>query len=145
MKKVDPFEEDPANESDGIGNITRVLRALSADMVRVVTVEAQLFGHTALTMIVLSLVIALLLVGGWLFAGAALVMALASLQAFSLTGALLTVALAHLVLAALAFWRLRHITRDLTFRESRASVNSVLTHARSLVDDVAGRRPPPEH
>lgn len=49
--------------------------------------------------------------------------------AFSLTGALLMVALAHLVLAALAFWRLRHITRDLKFRESRASVNSLLTHA----------------
>jgi hypothetical protein len=143
MKEADPYQ-NAAAENDGIGNIARILRTLSADMVRVVAVEARLFGHTALTMVVLCLVIALLLVGGWLFAAAALVMALASLQAFNLAGALLTVALAHLVLAALAFWRLRYITRDLTFRESRASVNSVLTHARSLVDDVAGRRPPPQ-
>lgn len=144
MKKADPFQEDPPGESDGIGDIARILRTLSADMVRIVMVEARLFGYTALTMVVLSLVIALLLVGGWLFAAAALVVALASLQAFSLTGALLTVTLVHLLLAALAFWWLRHIARDLTFRESRASVNSVLTHARSLVDDVAGRRPPPQ-
>jgi hypothetical protein len=66
-------------------------------------------------------------------------MALASLQAFSLTGALLTVALAHLVLAALAVWRLRYIIRDLTFRESRASANSLLTHARSLVSATGPR------
>ncbi len=121
-------------------DITRILKAISADMVRLAVVEARLFGHTVLAMIGLTVVIALLLVGGWLFTGVALVMVLASLEAFSLTGALLTVALAHLVLAGLAFWRLRHITRDLTFRESRAGVNSLLAHARSRVD-TAGEAP----
>ncbi|ALP53576.1 hypothetical protein Tel_10765 [Candidatus Tenderia electrophaga] len=138
MKEEDPFQGE-AGGSDNIRDITRLLKAMSADMIRLVLVEARLFGHTALAMIGLTVVIALLLVGSWLFIGAALVMALASLQPFSLTGALLTVALAHLVLAALAFWRLRYITRGLTFRESRASVNSLLVHARSLVE-AAGQR-----
>lgn len=138
MKETDS-PEDMAGESDGIRDLTRILKTMSTDMVRLVVVEARLFGHTVLAMIGLTVVIALLLGGGWLFAGAALVVVLASLQAFSLTGALLTVALAHLVLAGLAFWRLRHVTRDLTFRESRTSVDSLLTHARSLVD--AGGRP----
>jgi hypothetical protein len=139
MKEADT-SQDAVGEIDGIRDFAHILKTMSADMVRLVAVEARLFGHTALAMIGLTLVVALLLVGSWLFIGAALAMALASLQAFSLTGALLTVALAHLVLAALAFWRLRYITRDLTFRESRASVNSLLTHARSLGDDAV-RRP----
>jgi len=139
MTETDPSRDD-ADQGDGIRDITRILKSLSADMVRLVVLEARLFGHTALAMIGLTVVMALLLVSSWLLIGAALVMALASLQAFSLTGALLTVALAHLVLAALVFWRLRYITRDLTFRESRASVNSLLTQARSLVD-AAGQRP----
>lgn len=119
--------------SDGIWRITHILKTMSADMVRLVVVEARLFGHTVLAMIGLTVTVALLLAGGWLFAGAALAMLLAGLQAFSLAGALLTVALVHLVLAGLAFWRLRYITRDLTFRESRASVNSLLIHAQSVV------------
>lgn len=141
MKETDPSQE-AADGTDGIRDITRILKSLSADMVHLVAVEARLFGHTVLAMIGLTVVIVLLLVSSWLFVGAALVIALAGLQVFSLTGALLTVALAHLVLAALAFWRLRHITRDLAFRESRASVNSLLTHARSLID--AAGQPPPE-
>ena len=139
MKEAD-LSEDTAAESDCTLGITHLLQTMSADMARLVAVEARLFGHTVLAIIGLTVVIALLLVGGWLFAGAAVVMALASLQAFNPTGALLAVALAHLVLSALAFWRLRHITRDLTFRESRASVNSLLTQARFPVD-AAGRRP----
>ncbi|MFN2349827.1 MAG: phage holin family protein [Thioalkalivibrio sp.] len=141
MNEADP-SQDPDGASDGIRDIMRTLKSMSADMVRLVVVETRLFGHTVLAMIGLTVVIALLLVGVWLFAGAALVMALASLQAFNLTGALLTVALGHLVLAGLAFWRLRHITRDLTFRESRASVNSLLNHARSQVDETG--QPPQE-
>ncbi|WP_143142732.1 hypothetical protein [Marinospirillum alkaliphilum] len=105
-----------------------------ADLLKLIAVEAKLFGYTALTMVALSLSIALLMVGGWLFAGVALVMVLANLSVFSLTGALLAVALLHLVLAALVFWRLVFITRDLTFRESRASMDNLLTHARTLVD-----------
>lgn len=133
MKEADPFQ-DTAKVTDDIRDITRILKTVSADMVRLVMVEARLFGHTVLAMIGLTLVAALLLVCSWLFIGAALVIALASLQAFSLTGALLTVAMAHLVLAALAFWRLRYITRDLTFRESRASVNSLINPTRSQAD-----------
>lgn len=127
---------DAAGGSDGIWRITHILRTISSDMVRLVVVEARLFGHTVLAMIGLTVIMALLLAGGWLFAGAALAMLLASLQAFSLAGALLTVALAHLVFAGLTFWRLRYITRDLTFRESRASVNSLLIHAQSVVAAV---------
>ncbi|MEX0624200.1 MAG: hypothetical protein WD251_09880, partial [Saccharospirillum sp.] len=114
-----------------------ILKTLSADMVRLLLVETRLFGHTGLAMIGLYSVFALLLASGWLFAGAAAVFALMSLQAFHLVGAMLTVALANFVLAALAYWRLRTIARDLTFRESRASVNDMLIQARSLVDPAA--------
>ncbi len=137
MKKT-----EPRDAADSIGDITHILKTISTDMMRLLLVEARLFGHTALTMIVLSLVIAVLLVGGWLFTAVALVVALSSLQVFSLMSALLTVALAHLVLAAMVFWWLRRITRDLTFRESRASVNVLLGHARSLID--AAERGPRE-
>lgn len=140
MKDESDPSRDAAGDSNGIRDITRMLKAISADMVHLSVVEARLFGHTALAMIGLTVVIALLLVGGWLFTGTALVVALADLQAFSLTGALLTVALTHVVLAALAFWRLRHIARDLTFRESRAAINTLLTRGRSLVD-AAEKRP----
>lgn len=139
MKESDCGQGDQDPVAEG-GDITHSLKAMSADMVRLVLVESRLFGLTALAMIGLSLVMALLLVSSWLFVGAALVMALASLQAFNLMGALLTVALAHLLLAALAFWRLRHIAGDLGFRESRASVNGLLGRARSLVEP-AERRP----
>ncbi|PWG65851.1 hypothetical protein [Sediminicurvatus halobius] len=132
--------EDAAADGDGLRDIAGAVKALSADMARLVLVEAQLFGHTALAMIGLAVAIALLLVGAWLFSGAALVVALTGLQAFSATGALLTVALAHLALAGLALWRLRHITRDLTFRESRASVNGLLARARSP-GDASGQSP----
>lgn len=140
MRRADRAD-DTAAGIEGIREIPRAVKAISADMIRLVVVEARLFGRTALTMIGLTVAIALLLAGGWLFTGAALVMALASLHAFSAAGALLTVALVHVAVAALAFWRLRHITRDLTFRESRASVSSLLTQARSS-DDASG--PPPE-
>lgn len=135
--------QDIADGIEDIRDIARTVKNLSADMVRVVGVEARLFGYTVLVVIGLAVIIALLLVGGWLFIGAAAVMALASLQVFNPTGALLTVALAHLALAALAYWRLRRITRDLTFPESRASVNSLLDHARSPAD-AAGREPAEE-
>ena len=46
------------------------------------------------------------------------------------------VALAHLISALLVFWRLRFITRDLTFRESRASVDALVSHARLVVEAV---------
>ncbi len=141
MKQTDPTQQT-TEENDNVRDITRNLKTLSADMARLVLVETRLFGHTVLAMLGLTLVVALLLVSSWLFIGAALVMALASLQAFSLTGALLTVALAHLVLVALALWRLWYITRDLTFRESRASINSLLNHARSQAD--AAERYPEE-
>lgn len=134
-------DHDPDGDDEPIGDITEILKALVADLARVVVVETRLFGHTVLAMIGLTVAIALLLVAGWLFAGAALVVALANLQAFNLMGALLVVTLGHLVLATLAFWRLRHITRDLTFRESRASVNSLLAQTRALVD-AAGHHPP---
>lgn len=139
MKEADS-SQDEAGGNDGNWNITRILKAMSTDMIRLVLVEARLFGHSALAMIKLTIVITLLLVSGWLFAGAALVMVLASLQAFSLTGALLTVALTHLVLAALAYWRLRYLTRDLRFRESWATLNSFFTLARSLINTTGQQR-----
>lgn len=144
--KEDDFTRKEGDASEEVSGIPQALKTLSADMLRVVMVEARLFGHTVLAMIGLAVMIALLLVGGWLFAGAALVMALSSLQLFSLTGAILTVALVHLLLAALALWRLRYIARDLTFRESRASVNSLRIHARAVGDaiSVEAARPHPE-
>lgn len=143
MKEVDPIQ-NMAGENDGNRDITGILKSMSADIIRLVGVEARLFGHTVLAMLGLTVVVALLLVSSWLFIGAALATALTSLQAFTLTGALLTVALAHLVLAVLALWRLRYITRDLTFRESRASVNSLLSHARSSLVDATERQPEEE-
>ncbi|MCH8531885.1 MAG: hypothetical protein LAT65_13630 [Saccharospirillum sp.] len=115
-------------------DITHILSKMSSDLAHLVVVEAKLFGHTVLAMIWLTIIIALMLVGGWLFAGAALAMFMASLQFFNLTGALLVVALVHLLFAALGYWRLKHITRDLKFNESRTSASNLLTHARSLVD-----------
>lgn len=133
MNDTDPSQH-AVDETEDTQDITRILMTLSADLVRMVALEVRLFGHTVLAMLALTVMIALLLVGGWLFIGAALVMALASLQVFNLAGALLTVALAHLVIAVLVFWRLRFITGDLTFRESRASVDGLVTHARAVVD-----------
>lgn len=143
MKEVDPIQ-DTAGGSDRNRDITGILKSISADIIRLVWVEARLFGHTVLAMLGLTVVVALLLVSCWLFIGAAMAVALASLQAFSLTVALLTVALAHLVLAALALWRLRYITRDLAFRESRASVNSLLSHARNSLVDATEQQPEEE-
>jgi len=131
----DPSQHTVGNDEEA-QDVTRILRALSADLKRLVALEARLFGHTVLAMLALTVIIALLLVGGWLFFGAALVMALASFQVFSQAGALLMVALAHLVIAALMYWRLRFITRDLTFRESRASVDGLVSHARLVVAAV---------
>lgn len=133
MKEAEPTQHADG-ESNGMLDIADLLKTMLADIVHLAVVEARLCGHTALAMIGLTVVIALLLVAGWLFTGAALVVALTSLQAFNLIGAMLAVALAHLVFAALAFWRLRYIRRDLSFRESRASVNNLLTNAQSLVD-----------
>lgn len=145
MKEDDLAREEGGDGEDVLG-IPHVLKALSADILRVVMVEARLFGHTLLAMIGLTVIIVLLLVGGWLFAGAALVVVLSSLQIFSLAGAILAVALVHLLLAALAVWRLHYIARDLTFRESRASVNSLLNHARAVGDtsSVESAEPRPE-
>lgn len=143
MKDNNPTQ-NATEVNDGIRDTTGMLKNLSADMARLVLVEARLFGHTLLAMLGLTLVIALLLVSSWLFIGAALVVALASLQAFSLTGALLTVALLHLLLAALAMWRLRYITRDLTFRQSRASIHRLFNHAASQSNaqaDATERQP----
>lgn len=144
--KEDDFAREEGDAGEDVSGIPQALKNLSADMLRVVVVEARLFGHTVLAMIGLTVMIALLLVGGWLFAGAALVVVLSNLQIFSLAGAILAVALVHLLLAALALWRLRYIARDLTFRESRASVNSLLIHARAVGDaiSVEAAEPRPE-
>ncbi|WP_111641837.1 hypothetical protein [Marinimicrobium alkaliphilum] len=140
MNETDSSEKT-TEAADDTWSIARILRAMSADIARLIVVEAKLFGHTVLVMIGLTVVISMLLVGGWLFAGAAAVMALASLQAFSVMGALLTVALVNMVLAALVFWRLRCVMRDLRFRNSRSSVNTLVILARSLVGAV---KPHPE-
>jgi hypothetical protein len=61
MKEADPFQDETGG-SDGILDVPRILKTMSADMVRLVVLEARLFGHTALAMIGLSLLVALLLV-----------------------------------------------------------------------------------
>lgn len=133
MKEARP-SRDTTDEKDDIQGITSILRLLAADMLHLVVLETKLFGHTLLNIVGLSLLIALLLAGGWLFTGAAIGVALASLQIFSLTSALLMVALINLALAALAFWRLKYITRDLKFRQSRASVSGLINQAKSIVE-----------
>lgn len=135
--------EDLAGGREDIQDITRTLKNMSAEMVQLLAVEARLFGHTVLAMIGLTIVMSVLLVSSWLLVAAALAIALASLQAFSLTGALLTVAAAHLLLVALMVCYLRYMTRDLAFRESRASLNSLVTQSQ-VPADAAGQRPPVE-
>ncbi len=131
MKETDATQ----NATNGIRDIMSILKSIPADMLSVVMVEARLFGHTALAMFKLGVVIGLLMVAGWLFAGAAAAVALESLQAFNLLGALAVVALFNLVLAAALIWWLGHMARDLTFRESRVSASALLAHARSVVND----------
>ena len=116
---------------------SQLLTSMATAVIGVAGVEARLFGHTVLSMIGLTMVIALLIVGSCLFAGVAIAMVLADLQAFSMTSALLTVAFAHVLLAGLAFWRRRHITRDLSFNESRASIDSLLLLAQAVREGVA--------
>lgn len=132
MSDTNP-SQNPADADEEAQDITGILMTMSADLVRLVVLEVRLFGHTVLAMLALTVIMALLLVGGWLFIGAALVVALASLPVFNLAGAMLTVALAHLAIVVLMFWWLRFITRDLTFRESRASVDGLVNHARLVV------------
>lgn len=133
-------DSGPAQVTESVGNSIRdmmlALKGISTDLAHLFALEARLFGYTALTMFGLAVLIALLLVSSLLFIEVALVTALISLQAFSLTGALVTVALTNLALAILAYWRLRYITRDLTFRESRAGVNSLLTQNPSRADEA---------
>lgn len=122
------------DQTVGIRHIVSILKSLPVDMLNLISVEMKLFGYTALAMFKICVMIGLLLVAGWLFAGATAVVALESLETFSLIGALLVVALFNLVMAALLTWRLRYITRDLSFRESRASANTLFAHVRSFHD-----------
>ncbi|KGK43391.1 hypothetical protein LH51_00285 [Nitrincola sp. A-D6] len=143
MKESEPTQDTTANKL-AFSDIVLIIKNLLADMAHLVVIETKLFGHTLLAMIWISLIIALLLLGGWLFTGAALAMALASLQVFNLTSALLMVAFINLVLATLAIWRLRYITRDLTFRESRASLNNLVSQAQCLAVPAEPQRPQEE-
>lgn len=140
MNNPDDYQ-DTAGESVGLEDIPRLLKTMLADMAGLLVVEARLFGHTLRAIVRVTVFLGLLLITGWLSAAGALVVALSNLDSFSLAGALLAVAAGHMVLAALAYWRLRVIMRDLAFRESRASMNSLLTHARSIVDSAGA---PPE-
>lgn len=85
MNNADPSRHAAAANEEA-QDITGLMITLSADLARLVGLEARLFGYTVLAILALTVVIALLLVGGWLFIGAALVMSLASLQVFSLGG-----------------------------------------------------------
>lgn len=133
--------QSAVTDTDAVRDILRMLKSMTADLARLLALEAKLFGHTILAMIGLTIMITLFLVGGWLYAGAALAKALANLQFFNLTGALLTVALAHLALAVLGYWRLRYITRDLTFQESRTSASNLLAHARAYAAEAKEQQP----
>lgn len=132
MKDTDSTQ----STTTGILDIMSILRSIPADMLSLVAVEARLFGYTVLAMFKLCILIGLLLIAGWLFAGTAAVVVLESLQIFNLIGALAVVALLNLMLAALLIGRLGHIARDLSFRESRVSASTLLAHARSVVNDT---------
>lgn len=131
--------EYPEASEDESPHLVHILRSILSDMRELVLLEARLFGRTVLTMIALSIMMALLLTGAWLFFGAALVIALASLDAFSLSGATLTVGLVHLVLAVIAALSLVSLRGNLTFRESRASACRLFTRpGRRAQDDRDG-------
>ncbi len=102
------------------------LGAIAGDVVRLIAVDARLCGRTVLAMIGLTVIAALLLVGGWLFIGVAAVLLLNQLEMFSPVGATMTVGAAHIAFAALAVWRVRFIASDLTFRQSRATLRSLI-------------------
>ncbi len=133
MKQANATE----NMANSIRDVMSILKSMPADMISLVMVETQLFGSTALAMLKLCVVIGLLLVAGWLFTSAAAVIILEDLSDIGLLAAVVIVALSNLGLAALLILRLRYIARDLTFRESRSSVNTLLAHARTLVDNDA--------
>lgn len=136
VKEADSTQSVP----NGIRDIMSILKPIPADMLSVVMVEARLFGCTVLAMFKLCVVIGLLLIAGWLFAGTAAVVALESLRTFNLIGALAVVSLFNLMLAALFIRWLGQMARDLTFRDSRVSVNALLAHARSAVNDSEQER-----
>lgn len=128
----DPDTDEVSDDRSGIASLrdfTRALSAIAGDAARLIAVDARLCGRTALAMIGLTVIAALLLVGGWLFIGAAAVLLLTEIEGFSPAGAVMTVGAAHIALAALAGWRLRYIARDLTFRQSRATLRSLVPTA----------------
>lgn len=130
MKESDSTE----NAAESIRDIMRMIKAIPADVLKVFMIEVRLFGHTARAMLKLCILIGLLLAAGWLFVGASVVVALESLQAFNLISALALVGVLNLVLAGLFIWWLKRMVRDLTFRETRCSVDTLLGHARSAVE-----------
>jgi len=102
--------------------------AVVADVMRLLGVDARLCGHTALVMLALTVIAALLFAGGWLLAATAAVLMLGELDGVSLAGAFLIVGGVHIVIAGLVVWRLRVIARDLTFQQSRASLRRLIAN-----------------
>jgi hypothetical protein len=127
--------EAPASVDAGVESDTVVLKdlgaavgAVVADVMRLLSVDARLCGHTVLVMIALTVIAALLLAGGWLLAATAAVLMLSQLESVSPAGAFLAVGGVHIMLAGLVVWRLRVISRDLTFQQSRASLHRLMTN-----------------
>lgn len=117
--------DDP--ETATLGELVSTLGAIVSDLVRLIAVDARLCGRTVLAMIGLTVIAALLLVGGWLLVATAAVLLLSELEGVSPAAAFLAVGGVHMAMAGITVWWLRSLARDLTFRQSRATLRSFVS------------------
>lgn len=123
--------EDSAETREDVITRTRelaaALLAMVSDTRRLLAVDARLCAITAVSMLALALIASLLLVATWLLANAGAALFLVRLEVFTPATAFLLVAGVNLLVAVLLGLRLRSIARDLTFRQSRAAIGSIMS------------------
>ena len=114
--------------------------AVAGDTLALVRAELRLFLTTVLTVVMLSAMAGLLLAGALMFLGASGAWALVSVGRLAPEVAGLLLALLLLLVTGLAWWWIRRITADLTFRESRRALRSLaalrVTPPREAADDT---------
>lgn len=115
---------------DALQVLAAAAAAIASDLARLFALEVRLCGRTILAMLALTIVGALLAAGGWLYLSAAAVILLSRIEAIGPAGATAIVGLIHLALAVAAWWRVRLISRDVTFRQSRAALRGLMVAER---------------